>query len=275
MENALENIRFLYEKDKLSEAYQVLANLTENYKIDIDDFPLLGQVAKDYEESRKILQEFDDTSGWTTEKSGPMKISYKKIQGSPTISLLCDTVIDVPLFHFVTLVYETELYPDWVPFCNQCQTVKRISKSRKVIYSEFDVVKIAKRAVCLEGYGINLLNTDGAVMVISKSVDPEEPNGQTMAKVNFFGCLIAPISENSIHVKVISNFDPCVAYLPYFLLNWVVRKFAGMFFKKITQKTKDFENSKYPERMLLEENLEFYMHLQEALDEYLGKNKKL
>ena len=144
--------------------------------------------------------------------------------------------------------------------------MEKISRSRKILYSEFDVIKIAKRAVFIYGYGLNLLATDGVVLIIAKSVQDHPPTNWTLATVNFFGCMIQPLTEKSINVKVIANFDPNIRILPYTVLNWVIRKFAGMLFSKLNEKSKN--NDKFAER-INEENREFYAHLQESVDEYL------
>lgn len=261
----------LYDQDKLVEAYVKLKTLDENI---VEGHRVLSQIVQDYLETRELMQEFLDEKDWVVENDGNVQVCYKKVPGTPTISMKCESVIEVPIFNFISLVYETDLYPDWVPFCRTCRTVERVSKSKKIIFSEFDVVKIAKRAICLVGYGYNLLHTDGIVMIVSKSVDYSYPTNYTLAKLNFFGCLIRPLSENSIHVKLISNFDPNIYFLPYSLLNWVVRKVSKTIFKKMTEKCKKFENSEYPQRMLLPENIEFYQHLQRSMDEYLEKLKQ-
>lgn len=270
LESMLESVKHLYEKDKISESYSVLLECIEKHGIKIDSDPFLKQVETDYLESRSILSEFSDTSDWITEQEGNVKISYKKIPDTPTISLMLESVIDVPMFNFITLLYETDLYPEWVPFCKHTNTLTKVSKSRKIILSDFDVLRVAKRSACVDGYGINLLHTDGVVLIICKSVDFYKDDTRTMSKINFFGCMIQPLSENTIHLKIISNFDPNVAFLPYAILNWVVRKFANTLFKKLSNKVKQFDNSPYPERMKLEENIEFYTHLKESLDEYLN-----
>ena len=258
----------LYNQDKLVEAYTQLRTLDESV---VQGHRVLQQIVEDYKETRELMQEFLDDKDWVTENAGSVQVSYKKVPGTPTVSLRCEGVVEVPIFNFISLVYETELYPDWVPFCRSCKMVERVSRSKKIIFSEFDVVKVAKRAVCLVGYGYNLLNTDGLVMIVSKSVESGNLSKYTMAKLNFFGCLIRPLTENSIQVKIISNFDPKISFLPYSLLNWLVRKMAKTIFEKITEESKKFENSEYPKRMLLPENLEFYEHLQRSRDEYLEK----
>lgn len=276
LSTSLKSIQELYDKDKICEAYKMMQDTINLNEIDIEDYPILCKVNNDYEETRQILREFEDKADWITEKEGPIHVSYKKVSGTPTISLMCESILEVPLFNFITLIYETDLYHSWVPFCKRSETIERISKSRKIIYSEFDVIKIAKRASCLYGYGLNMLNTDGVVMVIARSVENVHvPSNMTMAKVNFFGCLIHPLSESSIHVKFISNFDPNLRFLPYSLLNWAVRKISSLMFSKLVEKTKNFNQSEYPERMKLEENIEFYKHLEESFQEYLENLNKI
>jgi hypothetical protein len=265
----IEKIIELYEDDRLGEAYSRLNELPDEI---VKNSEIMMRIQQDYLETRALLNEFQDENDWISEKEGNIQVSYKKVPGTPTISLKCESVVQVPLFDFISLIYETELYPDWVPFCKTCRTVERINKSKKIIFCEFDVVRIAKRAACVVGYGHNLLHTDGFVMVVSKSVDYECKSKFTFAKLNFFGCLLRPLSENSVSVKLISNNDPKIYFLPYSLLNWAVRKMARLMFEKLTEKSKRF-SQEHQDRMELPENQEFYQHLRRALQEYLNSTR--
>lgn len=267
---SIEQIQYLYEEDKLVEAYNLMQNLPQEL---IKSIPILTQIEEDYLETRKLLNEFQDESDWISEKEGNIHISYKKVKNTPTISIKCESIIDVPLFDFLTLIYETDLYPDWVPFCKSSKTLQKISRSKKVVVCEFDVIHIAKRAACVLGYGYNLLHTEGYVLIVSKSIPTTYKTSYTLSELNFFGCLLHPISKSSISVKLISNMDPKIYILPYSLLNWAVRKMARLMFEKLTEKSKQFSSSSSPNHAILPENSDFYEHLSRSLREYFESNR--
>ncbi len=66
----------------------------------------------------------DDNEGWTTEKiSSGVKVSYKKIKNEDTVSLKIEAILEIPVVHVCSLIYEIELFKEWVPFCNDSKTV--------------------------------------------------------------------------------------------------------------------------------------------------------
>ena len=56
----IEKIKILYEKDKIGEAYELLQTLQKTFEVDMAQYPFLKSIQEDYEESRKIIFEFND-----------------------------------------------------------------------------------------------------------------------------------------------------------------------------------------------------------------------
>ena len=44
-----------------------------------------------------------------------------------------DTEIKIPLDIFISLIYETELYPHWFPFCKDSTTIVQPDKATKIL----------------------------------------------------------------------------------------------------------------------------------------------
>jgi hypothetical protein len=40
-----------------------------------------------------------------------------------TLSLRFEAVVQIPLFNLLSIFYETELYPLWIPFCDKARVV--------------------------------------------------------------------------------------------------------------------------------------------------------
>ena len=136
---------------------------------------------------------------------------------------------------------------------------------------------MAKRQAVIYGYGANLLESDGIIMIISKSCDQDmyfkgiklpEPDKIHRARVYMMGCIVKPLSYEKIQVTMICNFDPVIKMIPYKILNYFSRKFAKGIFKKISEKAKNFEGSEYQKQVDKPENREFYDFLKKSQKEY-------
>ncbi|CAG9315410.1 unnamed protein product [Blepharisma stoltei] len=273
----IESVLNLYYEDRIQCAYFELNKLINESKIDLRNSPKLLEIQNDYNAIRKIYKELEDTEGWITDHDGAIKISHKLVPGTPTCSIMSETTFDLPVFNLLTLMYETDLYPLWIPFCKKTTLVKKIARSRKVILQYYNVAGIAKRETCLYGYGADLLKSDGCIMIVSNSCDKEDefkgvklpPKGKvTRAIVNFFGCVIRPINRNRTYIKLVSNFDPVLKYLPYRILNYFSRKLAKGMVKRVKKYASRFEGSQWQENMSLPENRDFYEFLSDVLESF-------
>lgn len=279
LRRAIREVTALYEDDKISEAILLLNSIRESYSFDTESYPNLVQYKEDYDEIIRALGLFDDKKDWVIEQSrGSVKAFYKRIPGTPTFSIMTEGDLDVSVFNMLSLIYESELYNTWVPFCKLSYSVKRISRFRKIVFQQFSPPFIDDRETCLYGYGANLLSTHGCILIVARSCDSEEtfmgvslPNKNrrsVRAQLNVMACQIIPLGPQKIHLKFINNMDPKVKYLPYRMLNLFSRKFAKRLFKMIYKKASNFSGSKHEEYTKLPENLPFYDHIAKSLEEY-------
>lgn len=274
----LEEVFALYKDDRFGEAITLLESLKAELHPDHFNHPIIEELESDYREIKAIFEGINDTTGWNVEDSGKISVKYKNVPGTPTYTLLTEAEIDVPAFNFITLMYETDLYHTWIPFCKKSTTVAKLSRTRKILWQEYSVPLIATRQTCMHGFGANLLSTHGVIIICSKSCDQDThfkgvklPNHSTSSRavVNMLGCIIKPLSYNRIKATLLTNFDPAIRLVPYKILNYFSRKMAKGIFQKAVKKAKDFEGSEYQKRMKMEENREFYEFLEKSHREYL------
>ena len=108
---------------------------------------------------------------------------------------------------------------------------------------------ISNRELYSFGFGINRLDENGSIYIISKTIDKvknkiqifsfvpkdqkflENNNIEIPAKgkcvrmeVNYYAIEITPYSSNHCKVRMMSNLDPKLKVIPYALINFVVRK---------------------------------------------------
>ena len=275
--NELNQILNLYDDDKLSEAFENLARLRRKFNKDFNEIQLIKDLESNYHEIMNIFSLVEENEGWIKECSGHINVKYKNVPGTPTYSLLSEAEIDIPILHFLTLVYEVDLYPNWVPFCKKAYTVAKVSKTRKILVQEFHVRLAPQRHSCVYGYGANLLLSHGAVVIYSKSCDQEKtfkgfelPQVNSVrAHVNYISFIVRPLNLTKIHVTMLTNYDPNLYYVPYKILNFFSRKMAKGLFQKLEKLGKNFTGSEYEKRILSQENREFYHHIEISQAEYL------
>lgn len=278
-EERLQEVFALYKDDRFGEAIRLLGRLRTELSPECFEHPLIKEIESDNKEIQGIFEAINDKLGWIVEDSGKISVKYKNVPGTPTYTLLSEAEIDVPIFNFITLMYEADLYHTWIPFCKKSKTVAKLSRTRKIVWQEFHVPLIATRHACLHGFGANFLTTEGIIVIVSKSCDQEatfngiklpENSKSKRAVVNMMGCIVRPLSLNKIHATIITNFDPAIKLVPYKFLNYFSRKLAKGMFKKIMKKAKNFEGSEYQKLMTLPENREFYEFLAKTQEEYLN-----
>ncbi|OMJ70342.1 hypothetical protein SteCoe_31696 [Stentor coeruleus] len=276
-DTSLEKILDLYNDAKLDEAMILLQKLRNRHPNIYSDNPIINELESDHGEITKVMEMITEKEGWHTECSGNITVRYKSVEGTRTYSLLTEAELDVPLNNYLTLIYESDLYHNWVPFCKKSYTVANLSKSKKIVTQEYHVKLIAKRHTCLYGFGVNMLSTKGCVVIYSRSCDQEQyfkgvklPEfTSTRAQVNVITCIIRPITLNKIHITLLSNYDPNVNYVPYRFLNFFSRKLAKGMFKRIAKLAVNFAGSEYEKRIKAEESREFYDYLEVSQAEYL------
>lgn len=278
-EDELSIVFTLYKEDKIVEAVELLNSLREKYQSTFEENPIVTEIECDYADIRQVYRNVREKIGWNNVSTGDISVFYKNIPGTESYSLMTEGVIETPLFHFLSIIYETDLHHTWLPFCTKSFTIANLSRTRKIIFQEFNMPFLAVRHACLYGYGANMLQTDGAVVIISKSCDREEtfkgvklPENlkSKRAIVHIMGTIIRPLSLNKIHVTIITNFDPVVKSISYKILNYFSKKLAKGIFKKMAKLAQNFEGSIYEERMSNPENKEFYDYIHQSHLEYLN-----
>ena len=77
--------------------------------------------------------------------------------------------------------------------------------------------------------------------------------------------IIQPLQDGRVFFRLVSNFDPKLKAIPYWLLNWFNRKFAKVLFKRIAKKARSLVGTAYEERWNDPEKKVFYDYIDETL----------
>ena len=124
----------------------------------------------------EIIQKVEDIlkneQGWNVESSDDTsKVSYKLLPNSKMYTLKIEREMEIPLENLLTVIFEIDLFNNWVPFCKESSTIKIISKTEKVAYFNMSLPLFSTRESYLRGMGINKLDKDGSIWIIGNSVE--------------------------------------------------------------------------------------------------------
>ena len=62
-------------------------------------------------------------------------------------------MLDVNIFNMLVLLYEVNLYNQFVPFCKVSKNIKNITRNSKISYSKFKLPIISNREGFFTGFG--------------------------------------------------------------------------------------------------------------------------
>jgi len=226
----------------------------------------------------------EDDQGWTVEKNGDLKVWYKKLPNSHSISVRMEAEIDIPLINMITLIYEVQLWPLWIPFLNKTQEIQAIHRGAKMYYLEANLpFPLSKRDMHVYGTGLNRLYENGTVLVIAKSIDHdnafferhnakkiENPKSVNI-ELSMGGFEIQPLGPGRIKFTGVANGNPNFAWLPDSVLNFVIRKGSGLMFNWMVKHAKTYKGSAWEKETQKPEKKEFYDWINNEVSEYFAK----
>lgn len=270
------------QKSLSSASQKCLSVLQEENKL------LFQDCRSDYEFAKTGLDMFDDHEGWTTESIGKdLTTKYKMIPRTALISLRFEAILDIPLLNVLALLYEIDLYSEWVPFLTQSEQLKSIHRASKVVYIKTSLPPpLADRDAFLYGIGVDYSVEDGSIMILAKSLDtnPELMKrhqvdaSKTTKNVKMemkFACFkIKPLGRNRCEMLGIANVDPKITFLPSRVLNWLVRKTTTMLIERMLKKAQVLEGTPWEKAMQHPDKKVFYDWLNAKVEEVLSKLSK-
>jgi len=295
-EKLIEHIQETYTKLRLDEAFRKVVileglgnNLSSEEKERFEDFlkqneALLKNIKEDHEYMEHNLVELTVDEGWNVEKSGNLKVWYKKAENTNSVSLRLEAELDIPLINMITLIYEVDLWPLWIPFVSKTQEIKAIHKGAKIYYLEASLpYPLANRQMHVYGVGLNRLYENGTVLVMAKSIDDnkefferhdakkiEKPKDVNI-EIKMGGFELKPLGPNKIKFVGVANINPNFTWLPDSILNFIVRKGSGLVFNFIIKHAKNFKGSAWEKETQKPEKKEFYDWLNQEVNEYFAR----
>jgi hypothetical protein len=103
------------------------------------------------------------------DKNG-IRVQYKFPPGTPTVSILMESIIDVEAIKLAALINETDLYPQYVPFCTSASCLKHINRSIRIATSMMYFPLIPNRETFFVGEAIDRLDEGGSFILMARSI---------------------------------------------------------------------------------------------------------
>jgi hypothetical protein len=277
-------------EEKAKQAQKSLSSSSQKFLSSLcDDNSLLFQDCKsDYNFTKMGTEMFNDHEGWTTESIGKdLTTKYKKIPRTALISLRFEAILDIPLINVLTLLYEIDLYNEWIPFLTKSDMLSNVHRASKVVYIKASLPPpLADRDAFLYGFGVDHSNEDGSVMILAKSldtdpelmkrhkVDPSKTSKNVKMDLNFACFKIKPLGPNRCEMLGVANVDPKISFLPSRLLNWLVRKTTTLLVERMLKKAQTLAGTPWEKAMENPEKKEFYDWLNAKVAEVLAKKER-
>lgn len=99
-----------------------------------------------------------------------MKWSYKLFPNEKKYTLRLEGEFNINVFNFLVLVYEVDLYKEWMPFCQSGTDLKNCTKYDRIAEFDLHVPFINDRGAFCYGIGVNRLDHNDTILIVSKSI---------------------------------------------------------------------------------------------------------
>ncbi len=228
---------------------------------------LLDMLEERIQKAEETLREVDGTSdGWIHGLDYFGISTYYKVssdRGILTVKLE-GIMEDLPLFEQVSVLYETDLYKSWVPFCDESIKIYTIGHAELLAYLNISLPMVIARDTVIHAYACDLLEEEGKLILIGKSVHekmdefkekynkfadntfketPLKPITWFHNRLNVldFKAIMEPITPTSVKTTIIATMEPNLV-LPQFLINFIIKNIAGLFLYFFTNQVKKIVN---------------------------------
>ena len=216
----------------------------------------------------------DGDVSWTHENFGEID-TWTKVEADGSLSVRCRSVQEQALFNAISLIYEIDLHPQFMP--HLAKSIKlhqilgcgvRTNLLLRYIYKL--PMPFANRDIVLFAFGCNAINLDGVngIIISAQSIPagekawwgkpvPEEGADKSVREylrgMNF---VMKPLPGGKTELTVIANLDKQVAFIPKSVINWMIKDMIKGLYRNMIKLNKKFTETEFAKRV--EVNPEFY-----------------
>ena len=284
MDSGIQEIKDLFYRDRLPEAYKRLRDLESQFGSSSEFQSLISNceeisiLREDLREADRCLEHLADLDSWTLVKEIDNLAIFSKKSDQDFI-VRAELLLETPVFPVLTVCNEIDLLPEWIQVVKSVRTVATISHFRRLLWYKFNIPwPASNRDMMVNAYGITLPENN-SIMILLRGVESEKflnldippPDGADVRITMKTGVLnIMKRSHSQTQISFIVHSDPHVAMVPESLLNYCTQTGIFYFMKSMQEKSMDFVGSVFEKRV--EERKEFYDELGAVIHEFLGDN---
>ncbi len=178
-----------------------------------------------------FLTEFTKKDNYNKIDNKNFDIRYKTEQSG--ITLMFEKDLEINILHFLSLLYECDFFPKWLPFNSESKCVFQPGKAKKLVYMLNDMV-LMKREFLLYGFGVNKLKTDKIIYLLCQSVNDDNlvfkehiskvSSSRVRGDIRIFGYEMKIIRKSKLRVKALINVNPKIGFMPQSWINSMSQK---------------------------------------------------
>eukprot|EP00127_Corallochytrium_limacisporum_P000585 Clim_evm12s20 gene=Clim_evmTU12s20 len=185
---------------------------------------------------------YDVDERWTLAyETHGLKVHYR-MNGpadNHNVLLRIESEIQCNLFHLLAVIYESDLWSRWLPFCTDSLTLENTSRTEQVAYQRLGMPFFPRDAI-YSAFGVNMLEESGKLICLGRSVTQEDYPHLDFPKPKGFGASrmiyrdinlqVEPSGGDSCVGTLLVSVDPNIKTIPQSLIDFVIKRFAALIF---------------------------------------------
>jgi hypothetical protein len=225
-----------------------------------------------------------DSGGWEFEEHQSIKVWTKEeLDGS--LSIKCRSIQDQPLFNAISLIYEVDLHPQFMPHLAKSVKLASISgcgqRANLLLRYLYKLPRpFANRDTVLFAFGCNAMQLNGVNGIIisaqsipkdlsswwGKDVPPEGTDRSVRENLRGMSFIMKPVGINQTEMTVVANLDKQVSFIPKSLMHWLIKDMIRGLYKNMVTLSVNFDNTEFAKRV--DANPAFYDWVKRNIELY-------
>ena len=179
------------------------------------------------------------------------KLYYRHEEGMPICSLMMERHLKAPVKDIMAIIFEMQLFKDWVPFMTQSRVVKKFSRLRQICQFMFWLpwpmqsrqiwVQMSGMEIPAEKAFVITANTIKSNHYLGVALEREPDRLEILFERTSFYARLMP--DNRLRVTATINANPQMKHIPKAMINWVLQKCCMVILNMIEGKAQKLDAS--------------------------------
>lgn len=222
------------------------------------------------------------SEGWHYEQCAGSIDVWTRIEPDGSFSVRCRSVQQQPLFNAISLIYEVDLHPSFMPHLHKATRLgmltgcgKRAQILARYVYQL--PVPFANRDTVLFAFGFNAMRVEGldGIAICAQSIPGEAPDWwghpvpvegsdrMVRERVRGMSFVMRPVADGHTEMTVIANLDKQVSFIPQSIINWMIKDMVKGLYKNMIKINLKFNKTEFAQRV--QDNPDFYTWVKQTL----------